>query len=42
MTGEADDASFEVNGAGRINATGLVTKNSPKVSTSGLASVKLN
>ncbi|MBP5636689.1 MAG: DUF2807 domain-containing protein [Bacteroidales bacterium] len=42
VAGEADDASFTVNGAGAINATKLVTKNSPKVSTSGLASVKLN
>lgn len=42
VAGEADDASFIVNGAGAINATKLVTKNSPKVSTSGLASVKLN
>lgn len=42
VAGEADDASFTVNGAGRIDATKLVTKNNPKVSTSGLASVKLN
>lgn len=42
VAGEADDASFTVNGAGAINATKLVTKNSPKVSTSGLASVQLN
>jgi hypothetical protein len=42
VSGEADDASFTVNGAGAIDATKLVTKNSPKVSTSGLASVQLN
>ncbi|MBO7070768.1 MAG: DUF2807 domain-containing protein [Bacteroidales bacterium] len=42
VAGETDNASFTVNGAGAINATQLVTKNNPKVSTSGLASVKLN
>ncbi len=42
VAGETDDASFTVNGAGAIDATQLVTKNSPRVSTSGLASVKLN
>ncbi|MCR5019342.1 MAG: DUF2807 domain-containing protein [Bacteroidales bacterium] len=42
VSGEADEASFTVNGAGAINATQLVTKNSPNVSTSGLASVQLN
>ena len=42
VAGEADEASFTVNGAGAINATQLVTKNSPNVSTSGLASVQLN
>ena len=42
VSGETDDASFSVNGAGAINATKLVVKNSPRVSTSGLASVLLN
>lgn len=41
VTGNADDASFTVNGAGSIDASGLNLKNEPTISKQGLADVTL-
>lgn len=41
VSGEVDDASFSVNGAGSIDASSLNVKNTPKVHKGGIADVKL-